>query len=165
MMAYSLRGLDLTRWESWALVLMSLGLVMLAFVGTRLVFWGRPASRPAPLPAEPLSADPFLYGSPGEKRSAARRKGGVVQILISDETAQAEPWGGYVVDRSLGGICVGAKRRAQPGTLLTLRTVDAPAGTPWLEVKVRSCREGTDGWMLGCQFVRIPPTGLLFLFG
>jgi hypothetical protein len=165
--AHFLQGFEAGRWETWALVLAGAGLGILAFVGGRVLLSGAAAAPPPEQkpPAEEPQRDPFMEGSTGEKRNAARRKGGVVQALVSDEKAEAEPWSGYVVDRSLGGVCVCGTRKAEPGALLTVRAVDAPPGTPWIEVRVRSCRETRDGWQLGCQFVRIPPTSLRLLFG
>jgi hypothetical protein len=176
-----LRGFDLGRWQTWVVVFLGLGLGLLVFVGTRLAVRGTGPSKIPPKPesggpenaglenARPEYAapapDPFLFGSTSEKRSAARRKGVAVAILISDEKALTEPWTGFVVDRSMQGICLDVKRPAVPGTVLTLRPANAPGGIPWIEVKVRNCRERKDGWMIGCQFVRVPPTGLLLMFG
>ena len=161
------RALQAVRWETWALILAGAGLGIVAFVGGRLVFAGStppPPAEPPPQPEGP-ERDPFVEGSVGEKRQAARRKGGVVEVLLSDEAAQAEPLRTYVIDRSLGGLCLGGARQAALGTILTLRPVVAPPGTPWLEVKVCSCRKSHDGWTLGVQFVRVPPTSLRLLFG
>jgi hypothetical protein len=161
-----LRVFEAAHWQTWAAVLGLAGLGVLAFVGGRRIF----GSAPPPPPPEPQEApvperDPFLVGSASEKRQAARRKGGVIEVLLSDEGAKADPWKAVVVDRSLGGVCVGGTRRVEPGTVLTLRPLAAPPGTPWLEVRVRSCRQDAEGWVLGCQFVRIPPTSLRLLFG
>jgi hypothetical protein len=145
--------------------LMGLGVAALAIVGGRRLF-----SRAGP-PAEvvPVTAlpepDPYLHGSPTEQRRAARRKGGVIHVLLSDQHAKAAPSSGYVVNRSLGGLCLAVKETAAPGTILTVRTVNAPEVTPWIELRVCSCRQTREGWELGCQFVRVPPTGLLLLFG
>jgi hypothetical protein len=162
-----LRVLQSTRWEIWAMVLLGLGLGVLALVGGRLVFAAAPPAPPppaAPETEEPVH-DPFLMGSLSEKRQAARRKGGTVEVLVSDEKANGQPLQGHVVDRSLGGVCLRSKHRASVGEVLTLRPVDAPPGTPWVEVKVCTCRQESDSWLLGCQYVRVPPTSLRMLFG
>jgi hypothetical protein len=166
MLSRFLHGLDPARVETWVLVFLGTGLVVLAFVGTRLLLFRAAPAAPAPEETDlDPQTDPFVYGSLSEKRSAARRRGGIIEVLLSDEKAQAEPWHGHVVDRSVGGLCLETKKRTVAGTVLTLRTVVSPPGTPWLEVKVRSCRQTRDGYLLGCQFVRIPPTGLRLLFG
>jgi hypothetical protein len=89
----------------------------------------------------------------------------VVAVLLSDEQAQAPPWRGHVLDRSLGGLCLLAERRAESGTVLTVRPANAPPMMPWIELEVMSCRDEENGWELGCRFVRTPPSGLLLLFG
>jgi hypothetical protein len=170
MVPHFLRGLDLGRLETWVLVVSTLSFVLLAIVSTRLV-WGKsapskPPAKPAAKPAKAdVGPDPFLFGSASEKRKAMRRKGGNIEILISDEKAEAKPSSGFVLDRSLDGICLLAKVRASPGTVLTLRPAKAPPGTPWVEVKVRNCREQEDDHVLGCQFVRAPSSAVLCLFG
>jgi hypothetical protein len=150
------------RWEILLVAGGALSLAVLAFVGSRRLF------ARAPAPVEPKTdappPDPFLYGSPSEQRRSARRKGGVLEILVSDAQAQAEPSRGYILDRSLGGMRLCVKQRTLPGTIVTVRTADAPATVPWVEVEVRSCRQNPDGWELGVQFVRTPPMGVLLSF-
>jgi hypothetical protein len=161
-----LHDLDAGRWNLWVCAVIGVGLAVLTLVGGRLMFFrAAPPPRQDPPQPEDPALDPFLFGSTGEKRSAARRRGGVVDILVSDEHAQAEPWPGTVVDRSVGGLCLLVKKHTHPGTVVTLRPVAAPPGVPWIEAKVRTCRETNEGWLLGCQFLRIPPTGLLLMFG
>jgi hypothetical protein len=160
-----LHMLQATRWETWAVVLAGLALGVLTLVGGRLVFSAAPSGPPAAPKTEEPFHDPFLEGSRGEKRQAVRRTGGTVEVLVSDKKSGIQPLRGYIVDRSLGGVCLRAQRRAYAGEILTLRPVDAPPGTPWVEVKVRACRQEGDSWLLGCQYVRVPPTSLRLLFG
>jgi hypothetical protein len=164
-LALLLGGLDAGRWDLWALAFLGTGLAILTLIGGRLVFTRAPRAAEVKPAEEGPTLDPFVFGSTSEKRSAARRKGGIIEVLLSDEQAKAEPWSGYVVDRSLGGLCLLVKKWTQPGTIVTMRPVEAPPGVPWIEAKVRSCRQASDGWLLGCQFVRIPPTALLLMFG
>jgi hypothetical protein len=51
------------------------------------------------------------------------------------------------------------------GTQLTVRPRNADEKTPALKVRVRSCRQKGDQWLLGCQFVHSPPANMLLLFG
>jgi hypothetical protein len=159
-----LRGLEASRWEVWAVAVLGLGCMALAFIGGRRIFLR--TTPPPPSPAgEPPPLDPFLYGSASEQRQSARRKGRLIEVLISDEHAKALPWKGYVIDRSLGGLCLCCEKAVEAGSVLTVRVVNAPPMTPWLEVEVKSCRQDGCDWVVGCQFLRPPPTALRLLFG
>src|SRR5262249_36479714 len=52
--------------------------------------------------------DPYVDGSTTERRAAFRRKGNPVEVSISDEHYRIAPASGYILDRSVGGLCVQA---------------------------------------------------------
>jgi hypothetical protein len=117
------------------------------------------AVRPWPL------AGPLTYGSASERREGFRRKGGRVRGRLADAGATAALGTGWVVDRSAGGLCLQVARRLAEGAMLSVRPVHAPARMPWVQVEVKSCREWTGGWEVGCRFVRRPSWDMLLHFG
>jgi hypothetical protein len=124
---------------------------------------GKGAAAPRGNVAHP---DPFVYGSATEKRTALRRRGNSIKVLISDLDAQARPTEGWILDRSVGGLCLQVEGAEVPvGTILSVLASNAPAGTPWTQVEVRSSRQEGNSWELGCQFVKTPPWNVLLLFG
>src|SRR5258708_11307632 len=94
------------------------------------LYLGRLLIRPrgqavAAAPAEPAEKadkpeqkfDPFVHGSANEKRTAHRRRGNPVQILITDAEATGTPDLGWVIDRSVGGLCLSVSAEVKPGTV------------------------------------------------
>jgi hypothetical protein len=128
-----------------------------------LVRYCRPARKPEGEQAE--RHDPFEQGAVGERRVAARRKGNHVEVLVTDAEIQGEPVLGWVVDRSLGGLCLLLSEELSEGTIVSVKPRQHPPGTPWVKVQVRKCKRDADGFEIGCQFERVPPWGVLLLFG
>src|SRR5205807_67771 len=91
----------------------------------------------------------------GERRTAG----------LVDEYCPAGAGRGWVLDRSVGGLCLDLSAAFPEGTRLSLFPTQAPGMTPWTEVEVRSCRQKKDGYEVGCQFVKTPPWSILLLFG
>jgi hypothetical protein len=160
---------DLADWERWAgpaIVFLvgafSAGAIL--FLG-RLILRGRGRLGP-PMPGTThFQRDPFFYGSASEKRSSVRRTGKLIKVLITDAKAQSKPIEGWVIDRSMGGLCVAIPDKVPETTILSLRTVDAPREVPWVQVEVRRCESRGDRYEIGCQFVRTPSWSILLLFG
>jgi hypothetical protein len=125
----------------------------------------RPARGSARAAQEPKAPDPFTHGSPSEKRKAFRRGGNPTEVLVSDADQETEPVPALVINRSTGGIGLVLAEAVAKGTILSVRTVNAPAGTPWYQVEVKSCRQAEGDWELGCQWVRVPPWSVLLQFG
>jgi hypothetical protein len=110
--------------------------------------------------------DPFLHGSATEKRISMRRRGNPVKVLVTDADTTLEPEEAWVVDRSVGGLCLRVERGAvEVGAILNVRPLKAPNGTPWTQIEVKSCRKDSEGWELGCRFLKTPPWSVLLLFG
>src|ERR1043166_5478682 len=99
----------------------------------------------------PLQSDPFLEGAASERRQAVRRTGKPIKVILSDAATQTECWEGWVVDRSLGGLCLSVPQPMPPGTRLKVRAEGGHRGI-WVEVEVRHCRSLESRWALGCQF-------------
>jgi hypothetical protein len=119
-------------------------------------------ARPA---AQAEVADPFVHGSASELRKSFRRQGNPVEVLLVNQHTKAAPFKGYVVDRSVGGLGLLVEDPVELESQLTVRPVNAPHIAPWVEIVVKSCRQSSPGWEVGCQFVKTPPWALLLMFG
>jgi len=111
-----------------------------------------------PLPS-PDSESPEL-----DRREAPRRRK-QVKVLVTDAEGRGEPATAWVIDRSVGGLCLSVSQETAPGTMLGVRPAGAPQEVPWVAVEVKSCRPVENTWELGCQFLRTPSYGVLMLFG
>jgi len=135
-----------------------------AFAGIRLLRRkAMPKPRPAPEPAftkRRMKAGPTVYptSSPADRRTSPRREGGIVEILVSDDSAQVPAVRGRLVDRSKGGMALEliVEGEVDPGTVLSVRTADMPLNMPWVQVVVRNRRSADVGWQLGCEYVKMP---------
>jgi PilZ domain len=159
-------GSDHIPWE-W-IVPCSAGLVAAgtAFVLSRFVF-ARPAATPVPTPTEKPTAeyDPFVQGSATEQRGAFRRGGNRVKILVNNPQKKGDALEAWVLDRSVGGLCLAVKEAVAEGSVLEIRAANAPPATPWVEVQIKTCRQTKEDWEVGCQFVKTPPWAVMLLFG
>lgn len=140
-----------------------LAIVVFNFFGRRSA-----ADLPPPPKAEEKKGpefDPFLQGSATEQRKALRRGGNPIEVLIAPAQSKKTPIRGWVIDRSVGGLCLMLAQELQVGARLTVLPANAPPLTPWVEIEVRSCRPDPEGFQAGCQFVKSPPWGVLLQFG
>jgi hypothetical protein len=164
--------LDFAHWQLWIapLIGVTFGGIALFVGGTVL----RRRRKPAPSaeqtgPAKPAEAaveqDPFAYGSSKEKRVAVRRTGQPIRVLISDADAIAVPVEGFVVDRSVGGLCLSVETAISEGTILSVRSVVDGDASQWIRVEVKRCENKEGRWELGCKFVRTPSYSTLLAFG
>jgi hypothetical protein len=153
-----------------SLFALALGLLAGLLVGLLLVIWSRtPRSSSAEsddgLRLRPVR-DPFIHGGTKERRTALRRKGTHVEVQLRDRDAKIDRGTGWVIDRSVGGLCVTLDEPIEEKQKLCIRPVKAPDTIPWLLIEVKSCRRSKEGrWELGCQFVRLPTWNVLMLFG
>ena len=99
-----------------------------------------------------VDAEPPVAQEPQERRTAPRRKGNPVSVQVSNAIANVEPFQGWVIDRSSGGLCLLVDQQVQPGRVLSVRPTKCHPGFPWIQVKVKSCRAERGSWNLGCQF-------------
>jgi len=155
-------------WSNWPLCLAAF--VGLALAGVCLLVgtaWqrGRRAVPPAETDEADSFGDPFEVGSASERRTASRRMGRHVRIYVSDAAAEATPVEGWVLDRSLGGLCISLGRQMPPDTILSIRAYNASDTIPWAQVRVLRCESQGNHFQLGCQFIRTPPFNAMMLFG
>jgi hypothetical protein len=161
-----------SQWIPWASGTIGLLFALLIFLWARRLVGRRRSARndqvsPSPaLLAGTSEKDPFVFGSAEEKRQAVRRQGNPVSVLISDAAGTAPPsQGGLVQDRSVGGLCLALHEAVGVGSILSIRPANAASVIPWVQIEVRSCRKTNIGWEAGCQFVRTPPSSVLWSFG
>ena len=72
---------------------------------------------------------------------------------------------GYVLDRSVGGLCLMTPHAVPVGSVWKVRPCNAPRTTPPVRVEVKSCTAVNHEWKLGCQFEKTPSYAILLMFG
>jgi hypothetical protein len=159
-------------YPAWLIPAVGVACAGVTLVLCRALFGRRvPSSPPAPTPAQVTAKetktrqDPFVYGSALERRLALRRGGNPVEVLLSDAGATQEPVKGWVLDRSVGGLCLMVAGQIKPGTVLSVRAVNAPVTAHWVQIEVKCARDVEGTWELGCQFLKTPPWNIMLLFG
>jgi hypothetical protein len=100
-----------------------------------------------------------------DRRSDARRRGNLIPVLLSDAKGGADPFEGWVLDRSPGGLGLLVDEEVAVGAVLTVRPAKSPAKFRWLRVEVKSCRPHQTSWNLGCKFLQRVSWNDLRLFG
>jgi hypothetical protein len=115
--------------------------------------------------AQGQEKDPYSFGSATEQRGAVRRSGNAVGVQVRNPEDKGPEQPGWVVDRSVGGLCLQMDSPLKPGTTWQVRPRNAPSGAPWVAVLVRNCAEEGDTWKIGCQFVKTPTWNIRMLFG
>lgn len=110
-----------------------------------------------------LQPDPFVVGSPSERRTSPRREGAPITVCITGPLVGT--FEAAVLDRSVQGLGLSAPRPVARGAVLRIRPTNAPTSIPWIQVRVKNCRKRGQRWMLGCQFVETPSWDVLLLFG
>ena len=112
-----------------------------------------------------VKLDPFVFGSRVEKRGVLRRRGSQIAVFVSEGSGTGQQRDGWVVDRSASGLGLLLEDAPAVGTFLNVRAANAAALMPCVQVQVRYCRKQAAGWVVGCQFVKTPPTTVLWQFG
>ena len=104
-------------------------------------------------------------GSGADRRTAVRRDGCVVPVILNSAVLHRQSETAFVVDRSTGGLKIVCENPVPEGSTLQVRAENAPDSIPWVTVVVRSCRESGKSHELGCEFEKTPPWNVLLLFG
>jgi hypothetical protein len=91
---------------------------------------------------------------PQSERRAHPRQRKVVRVLIADPAdALEEPFPGWIVDRSPGGVCVSSNRSdVEEGNILKVQPISGCEGGPWVEIVVKNRRWKRSRVELGCVF-------------
>ena len=97
-----------------------------------------------------------------ERRRSARHPRRVRVLIMPEDCALEEPYGGWILDVSAGGVRLVMQREIIPvGTVLRVRASTGLSSGPWVTVRVRHCcRKGND-WEMGCEVVRAPLAKLI----
>jgi hypothetical protein len=142
--------------QPWIVAGMGVAVAGLCFLLGRSFFRSRPA-KPSPKVLLPRVV--------AERRAAQRRRGHAitVEMLRPDDPSSLQ--GGWVIDRSPGGLRVEVEQPVEVETVLKVRPSNAGETTPWTEVVVKSCLKEEGGFHVGLQFVRTPSYNVLMLFG
>jgi PilZ domain len=100
-----------------------------------------------------------------ERRASMRRHGNPVKVAVANPSSPEQPLEGLVLNRSKGGLQLSINHAVSVGTVLGIRASSGAEDLPWVQVRVRRCRQDGDSWRLGCQFVETLPWSVLLLFG
>ena len=157
-----LHELEIPQFTGWTIPVAGALAAGLAYAAGSL-FFGRRKSLPPP--AGETAPAVRLPQGPTDRRSSYRRQGTDVEVHITDAEVKTHPVHGWVVDRSVCGLCLRAPASFAVGTILSLRPCKAPGVVPWVQVEVKNCRQQENSWEVGCQFLRTPPYNVLLLFG
>ena len=154
--------------QPWAIPLIGLLVASLAFLMGRRWFVLHSAAATAKqdeeLPSNLVSASVLKKKAESDRRTAPRRKGNRVEVDLTDDSKRP-PTLGWVVDRSMGGLCLIVEEPLKEGIVLNVRPRKAPQSAVWTAVEIRSCRADGEEWEIGCRFVKTPQWNDLLLFG
>ncbi len=151
---------------AWPVLLIGLGTAGLAFmVGWTTLRRRGATTATAPGAALAPGADPFLTGPANDRRSSTRRGGHPVTVQLADPDEKASAQSGWVVDRSVGGLCLMVPQPVPIGSYWKVRPAEAPRTTPPVLVEVRTCVAAGAEWKLNCRFDKTPSYAVLLMFG
>jgi hypothetical protein len=173
MLATHVKPWDPSAWPTGTAVIVgAIVTLVVLYVGSRMhrrrrtVPLARGWTQPWPGPvAAPPATDPFVQGSDRERRSAPRRQGNPVPLLITPAGSEGEPLRGLILDRSLGGVRLSLDQEVREGAVLRLRPGDGFGEAPWVEARVVHSLRVNGHWEAGCQFLRTPSWNVMLLFG
>jgi hypothetical protein len=90
-----------------------------------------------------------------ERRAWPRQPGYVGVLVLDPEDALEEPFAGWLLNYSAGGVCLSFRGTTlQNGAVLRLQPVVSASATSWIDVCVRNRRQTPTQTLLGCEFVR-----------
>jgi hypothetical protein len=153
--------------QPWTIPLIGVLVASLAFMMGRrwLIARAAPAAeKPAEEAMSNMLATAVMKKSAPDRRSFPRRKGNRVEVYVTDDS-KGPPMLGWVVDRSMGGLCLIVEKPLDEGAVLNVRPRQAPQTAPWTAIEIRSCRSEGSEWEVGCRFLKPPQWNDLLLFG
>ena len=117
--------------EYWLPLLIGAGVGFLAILAMKATV-ARPAEKTAPdQPPPPRKEyDPFTEGSRSDQRRSFRRSGSTVKVYFAFPDRKNHADEAWVMDRSMGGLCLGVAGEVPVGAVLSLLPVNAPPMTP-----------------------------------
>ena len=147
--------------ETWQILVIGFATASLAF----LVGWTASRRRKAKDAARAEDAGATTTGGSNQRRNALRRGGHPISVEMNDPDEKLPQQLGYVVDRSVGGLCLMTPNPIPVGSFWKVRPCNAPRTTLPIRVEVKSCTAVDKEWKLGCQFERTPSYAVLLMFG
>src|SRR5262245_9757519 len=130
-----------------------------------------PPQRPSPRGADRnMTTTPMpVLSTPrqGRERRAWPRFPRLIRVLLlAEDCALDEPYGGWIIETSRGGVRLRVSGEPFPvGTLLQIRGPFASARVPWTGVRVKHLRHAGSHWELGCEFINLPTSDTVRLGG
>src|SRR5438270_14085563 len=97
--------LELPYSDYWVPLLIGAGVALCALTFCKVVLGKKTPvlKRPSDVKQE-AEFDPFTDGSPSELRKSYRRQGNPTEVFIAEPTKKDQPFRGWVIDRSIGGL-------------------------------------------------------------
>lgn len=152
-------------WEIWVPIVIGMVAGGLSIVAFRSLLSGaRVKNAPRPV-VQHRDYDPYEKGSATEQRRTLRRGGNPVEVYVAPDQSNEPEWRAWVLDRSMGGLCLSTTEEFKPGAILRVMPINATTMTPWTDIEVSNCRRAKDGYEIGCKFCKQPPWAILLLFG
>jgi hypothetical protein len=90
-----------------------------------------------------------------ERRVWPRSRKALRVLILDPAEVLQEPYHGWIVDRSQGGVCLCYNNsEAEEGDVLLVQPASTDAALPWVRVKVKHQRRKASRTELGCEFVQ-----------
>jgi hypothetical protein len=147
--------------ETWLILFIGIATACAAFAVGVTTLRKRPLQ--APKPAAPPDAVPA--GGTNERRAALRRGGHPVTVDLHDPDELLPSQTGWVLDRSVSGLCLTVPNALPIGSFWKVRPCNAPQTTPPVRVVIKTCVSDGAEWKLGCSFEKTPNYAILLMFG
>jgi hypothetical protein len=161
-----LAALDWQNYEAYLPYGVGVGVMLVVAVVWRMIAGRRRGLLAPPAKRKSWGVDDGVEDDTfANRRSANRRDGKPVRVLMSSPTFRGELESGWVLDRSTGGLRIAVAGPIPVGATIQVRTENAPDTIPWVTVVVRSCKPDQKHHELGCSFESTPPWNVLLLFG
>src|SRR4051794_15781286 len=94
--------LNLSRWELWSVPVAGFICTGLVLVGGRWLL----SRRQPEVESQPDPLNPYATLNSPKRRQTPRGRGAPSRILMVDKSKATEPFSGWVINRSIGGLCV-----------------------------------------------------------
>jgi hypothetical protein len=147
--------------DTWQILVIGVATACLAFaVGVTTL---RKRKLKAPAPA--ASPNPVLAGGTNERRAALRRGGHPITVDLHDPDELQPSQQGWVLDRSVSGLCLLAPNALPIDSFWKVRPCNAPQTMAPVRVEIKSCVADGAEWKIGCCFEKTPNYAVLLMFG
>jgi hypothetical protein len=120
-------------------------------------------ARPSSVAQLPPEEEDFLASNP-ERRGSRRRWGNPTEVFLNSPL-WSKQLHGLVINRSISGLAIFIDMEIQAGTLLKVRSVEAPYYVPWVDIEIKYSRKAGRNFIIGCQFRTEVPWNVRVWFG